>query len=462
MPSRRRSRNKNLGNNLADVQRRLRFLERRPIRTKLSNRVVTKAAIAPSTVSKDEVDFGIVEIVPTGQTANEYAASIENPKDGQFLITSTGADAGASQVYSEETETYISVADPVASASADAAADAAAIAAAAAQVARTTADGKNKVFRQGSQPTTAQGPFAEGDLWFDTSNDNRISRYAGGSWGNLVELGSNAIASLSATKITAGSLAANVIVTSNITAGQISAGNIAAERMTAGVIDAIALNVNTISANKIGAGTINATIAINGPTITGGVIRTSAGNTPSTYNRVELSDTDEVRFYNENNTLVGRLGPFDFGGSINEGVVLTGGESYFTSPYLNLQSNNGAASAYLGVAGSYPYINMSVANTNDVEDTGAIIIAAGAATSLNGEIRLVSGPAGIRLESWTGSSSAAPDFIEFTNGGDLTLFADRVNAFGSLCIISDSVQQGTGAPALNEASGPGHIIFKYT
>ena len=53
MPSRRRSRSKNLNNNLSDVQRRLRSLERRPVRTKLASRVVTKAAIAPNSVSED-------------------------------------------------------------------------------------------------------------------------------------------------------------------------------------------------------------------------------------------------------------------------------------------------------------------------------------------------------------------------------------------------------------------------
>ena len=79
MPSRRRSRNKNLGNNLADVQRRLRNMERRPVRTKLQNKVVTTAAIAVNAVGPDEVSFGTTVI--TSDPVN----TIQNPKDGLFV-----------------------------------------------------------------------------------------------------------------------------------------------------------------------------------------------------------------------------------------------------------------------------------------------------------------------------------------------------------------------------------------
>jgi hypothetical protein len=456
MPSRRRSRNKNLGNNLADVQRRLRFLERRPVRSKLSSRVVTKAAIAPNSVSKDEVAFGIVETVPPGQTADYYAGTIENPKEGQFLITTTGATAGESQVYSEATESYISVADPVAQTSADAAVDAAALAAANAQAAQTTADGKNKVYRQASQPTT--GPFAEGDLWFDTDDDNKIYRYTGGSWSTAVQLGNNAIASLSASKLTAGTIDANVITVSNINAGNITAGNIASERLSTTQLNATNITAGTLAADRIGAGTINASIAINGPTITGGTIRTSAGDSPSTYNRVELSSRDEIRFFDENDTVVGRLGPFDFG-AFNTGLVMTGGESYSSSPYINLQNANGSASIYLGIAGSYPSINMYSANTSNADDTGGMLISTGGATSATGEFRVVAGNAGISLESWTNGGGAA-DFIQFRETGNLDLFANQINMFGAITVYGETVEQGTGVPTFTGISG--QLYFKYT
>ncbi len=86
----------------------------------------------------------------------------------------------------------------------------------AATAAQTTADGKNKIYRQGTTPT---GTFSVGDLWFNTSNDNSISRWDGSTW-VANTLGNNALASISANKITAGTIDASVITVSNINAGR--------------------------------------------------------------------------------------------------------------------------------------------------------------------------------------------------------------------------------------------------
>jgi hypothetical protein len=102
---------------------------------------------------------------------------------------------------------------------AQAAADSAASAATAAQ---TTANGKNKIYRQGTTPT---GTFAIGDTWFNTSSDNAISRWDGSSW-VATTLGNNALASISANKITAGTIDASVITVSNLDAGNITTGTI--------------------------------------------------------------------------------------------------------------------------------------------------------------------------------------------------------------------------------------------
>jgi hypothetical protein len=118
---------------------------------------------------------------------------------------------------------------------------------AAATAAQTTADGKNKVYRQTSTPTG--GTYVEGDLWFDTDDDNKIYRYTSGSWGTAVTLGNNALVSISANKLTAGTIDASVITVSNINAGNISTGTLAAARIAAG----------SLSADKITAGTITAT-----------------------------------------------------------------------------------------------------------------------------------------------------------------------------------------------------------
>ena len=144
----------------------------------------------------------------------------------------------------------------------------AAIAAAqsAATAAQTTADGKNRVYRQTTQPTG--GPFAEGDLWFDTDDDNRIYRYTSDSWGVAVPLGNNALGNLSANKITSGSIDASVITVSNLNAGNISTGTLNADRIAsasitgtkiaAGTITASNIATNTITATQIAAGTITA------------------------------------------------------------------------------------------------------------------------------------------------------------------------------------------------------------
>jgi hypothetical protein len=117
----------------------------------------------------------------------------------------------------------------------------------AATAAQTTADGKNKVYRQG---TTPSGTFSVGDLWFNTSNDNSISRWDGSSW-VANTLGNNALASISANKITAGTIDASVITVSNINAGNISTGTLAAARIAAGSLDASKITAGTITATQI-------------------------------------------------------------------------------------------------------------------------------------------------------------------------------------------------------------------
>jgi hypothetical protein len=112
------------------------------------------------------------------------------------------------------------------------------------------------------------GPFAEGDLWFDTDDDNKFYRYTGGAFSSFT-LGDNALASLSANKITAGTIDASVITVSNLNAGNISTGTLNADRIAAasitgskivaGTITASNIATNTITATQIAAGAITAT-----------------------------------------------------------------------------------------------------------------------------------------------------------------------------------------------------------
>ncbi|MEI8285885.1 MAG: tail fiber domain-containing protein [Actinomycetes bacterium] len=123
---------------------------------------------------------------------------------------------------SDFTVTSVSPVVPATTADVAVAKDAADAAQSDATAAQATADGKNKIYRQGTTPT---GTFAVGDLWFNTSSDNAMSRWDGSSF-VATTLGNNALASISANKITAGTIDASVITVSNINAGNIATGTI--------------------------------------------------------------------------------------------------------------------------------------------------------------------------------------------------------------------------------------------
>jgi hypothetical protein len=178
----------------------------------------------------------------------------------------------------EDAAAAASSAAAAASAAAASATAAAAAASAAATAAQTTADGKNKIYRQTTMPTT--GPFTEGDLWFDTDDDNKFYRYTSGAF-SAFTLGNEALASLSATKLTAGTIDASVITVSNINAGNISTGVLNADRiqaasitgakLVAGTIEAVSIAAGTITGAKLAVGTIEA-VNIAAATITGAKI----------------------------------------------------------------------------------------------------------------------------------------------------------------------------------------------
>jgi len=151
MSSRRRNSKKNLGNSISDIQRRIRRMERKPIRTRLQNRVIKGSAIAPSTITAEEVDFGTAVV-----TSDNPADVIDNPKDGLLVID---PDTNSASVYSETQGDYVTIQD------------AAAVA---------IAQGKNKTYVQNNQPTG--GTYNTGDLWIDTDDGNKLYVYSGSAW----------------------------------------------------------------------------------------------------------------------------------------------------------------------------------------------------------------------------------------------------------------------------------------
>lgn len=108
---------------------------------------------------------------------------------------------------------------------------------------QASANGKNTIYRQDTEPTG--GIYRTGDIWFDTAHDNRFSRYVEDpdtpGW-VVFGLGDDAIDNLSATKLTAGTIDANIITVSNLDAGNMTVGtlvgrNIIGEYLAGGSID---------------------------------------------------------------------------------------------------------------------------------------------------------------------------------------------------------------------------------
>jgi len=259
MPSRRRSANKNLGNNLSDVQRRIRNLERRPARSRLGAKSVTTAAIGAEVITPEQVNFGTVTVGSPGD--------VKDPKDGQLVIN---PNDGSVAVYNGDNQAFIDVGDP-------AAFDLSVTAFAAANTAVQTANGKNKVTYSLSGPGTTSN--TAGDIWWQYNASNIIT----GQW----------------TGLGGTSWQANTI-------GNAVVANLDAGKITTGFLDGARINAGTITATMIAA------TALDAKTITGSTVRTSAG-----VNRVELNSSGLFVF--SNNTPVVSLnasGTASFNGSV--------------------------------------------------------------------------------------------------------------------------------------------------
>ena len=308
------------------------------------------AANAPATVEQTnelQTEINTIEAAVNGKNHIYRQASAP---DGSVYALVEGdvwfdTDDGNKQYYWTGTA-WVSVQDTAIAAATTAAAaatSAAAAAESAATAAQTTADGKNKIYRQGTTPT---GTFAVGDLWFDTANDNRIARWDGSSWVQY-GLGNAAIANLDAGKITTGFLAAARIEAASIAGTKIAAGTIQAVNIEAGTITGAKIAAETITAGNIATATITAD-QIAGATITAAEIaaetitaaeiaadsitvdRLTAGTltaftlrTSSGARRVTISAANNAISFTESSSVVGWVGP-----ASTSGVVMHYGSTF--------------------------------------------------------------------------------------------------------------------------------------
>jgi len=353
--------------------------------------------VAATTEETDELQVEINSIEASVNGKNHIYRQTTAPDGSVYPLTEGDVwfdtDDGNKQYYWTGTA-WVSVQDTgiaAAEAGAAAAVTAAAAATAAASAAQTTADGKNKIYRQGTTPT---GTFSVGDLWFDTSNDNRISRWDGSSWVQY-GLGNLAIANLDAGKITtgflaagriqaasldasvlvagsitaveiaagtitgakiaAGTIVASNIATATITATQIAAGTITGDRIDVGTIEAINIAVETITALEIEAGSITVDRLQVG-TLTAFTLRTSSGA-----RRVTVSASTNSISFTESSSTVGHIGP-----ASTSGIIMHYGSTF-----------NPAAT-------TYPHAYVSSGSAQIAYSSGIYVIANSTGVQVNG------------------------------------------------------------------------------
>jgi len=356
----RRRRRKSIGKVVTDVERRVRRVEKRPGATRLKRNVVTgekiqyraipTKAIQADAITANEAAFGTTFVTTTEPT--EYlkeGTTWINPDDGATYIFSTALDDfipvtdataqltadGKNTIYAQTTapsggslktnDIWYDIDDGnklyvwSGTAWTNIQDTAIAAAASAASAAQSTADGKNKIYRQASQPTG--GTYVAGDIWFDDDDNNKMYRYSGSAW-VAVQLGGNALANINANSITSGTIDASTITVSNLNAGNISTGTLAAARIAANSLDVSVLQAGTLRAGTIYTGDIVASQITSG-TITGRTLRTATSG-----RRVEIDATNNaLSFYNAAGTALGHIRPADD----YSGVIISSGGSATSS-----------------------------------------------------------------------------------------------------------------------------------
>lgn len=282
-------------------------------------------------------------------------------------------------------------------------------AASAASTAQATADGKNKIYRQGTTPT---GTFAVGDLWFNTSNDNSISRWDGSSW-VANTLGNNALASISANKITAGTIDASVITVSNINAGNISTGTISsiAYNNGSGTFQVTSGGALTATSATI-TGTINATSGYLGSPSSGwnfsasGFLTNNGGSTILYPTATPGGNASTYSIYTDRGVYAERLfitgtqasAVYSSGGVYAIGGI-SGGEATF------LVNSSGAITATTGITATG-----AISTSGNISTTGSASITSSGAMVSNGDLS---------TPNHTTTANAANGYV-FSTGGRVT------------------------------------------
>ena len=410
-----------------------------PLCPQITNTPITVTQTADFTVSSvlpvvaattEQLDDVVVQLDGKTKAYYQTTAPTGDLNEGDIWFDT---DDGNKQYYYNGTA-WVSVQDT-----------AIAAAQAAATAAQTTANGKNKIYRQGTSPGTTGN--AIGDTWFNTSSDNAISRWDGSSW-VATSLGNGALASISASKITAGTIDASVITVSNLDAGNITTGTLAAARIAAASITGTKIAAGTITASNIAAATITATEIATGTitasqiaastittdklvagTLTGYTVQTSAGGSGS--NAVKLVGLTNSLSFMKDGSYVGHLLNLSSSGilmHLGATASTTAGSSY---PYQYLSSetlfmaSNSTTSISLGTTIGYTaslhdfYGNLTTNGSSTITAAGELIanqavsVSVSAATNCyitsTGQIRKTSNTSSLRFKENITDISNVPE-----------------------------------------------------
>jgi len=184
--SRRRTAKKDIGQNIGDLESRVKKVERRP-RASIGSYSITSDLIAPGSITLDKLDPTLLKLL---QDASDTGAGAGDSSEYLF----SGGDDGAGLV-TGVVDSVISQYD----------------------FSTTSASGKNSIFWQDTEPTG--GEYTDGDLWYDTSLDgDGIPKYlayrydgATGQWEDA-QLGDAAFRFVDAGKISTGILDAGIAI----------------------------------------------------------------------------------------------------------------------------------------------------------------------------------------------------------------------------------------------------------
>lgn len=207
---------------------------------------VTKA-LADAAKAQDTADSKRRTFLVTPTTPYDVGDLWVQGTNGDLMTCTTSKSSGeyvasdwSKQVkYTDDTQANL------AKTAADNAQDTANAAVQAAGTAQTSADGKNTVFYSATAPTAKK----VNDLWFNTSDSNKISYWNGTSW-VVSALGKNAVTNLDAGSITSGYLAAARIQADSITSDKLDVSTLSAITANLGNVNAgtISLNVGNYTA----------------------------------------------------------------------------------------------------------------------------------------------------------------------------------------------------------------------